>query len=84
MRPVLSATGFPVTEEIFTTTKSQVDVFERQLIRRVLAGDHEALRELVRPCEHAVFMTTKLATLLHQVWMELELRPEKYKQVRPC
>lgn len=41
-------------------TKSQVGPSEAGLIERVLRGDDEAFRELVRPCEHAVFMATKV------------------------
>ena len=33
---------------------------EAELIERVLRGDDEAFRELVRPCEHAVFMATQV------------------------
>ena len=41
-------------------TKRQGDASEAELIERVLGGDGEAFRELVRPCEHAVFMATKV------------------------
>ena len=34
-------------------TKSQVDPSEAELIQRALTGQEEALRELVRPCEHS-------------------------------
>jgi RNA polymerase sigma-70 factor (ECF subfamily) len=40
-------------------TKSQVEPLELELIQRVLGGQHEAFRELVRPCERAVFMATQ-------------------------
>jgi RNA polymerase sigma-70 factor (ECF subfamily) len=33
---------------------------EAELIERVLKGDDEAFRELVHPCEHAVFMATQV------------------------
>ncbi len=33
---------------------------EAELIERVLSGDEEAFRELVRPCEHAIFMATQV------------------------
>jgi RNA polymerase sigma-70 factor (ECF subfamily) len=41
-------------------TKRQGDASEAELIERVLRGDEEAFRELVRPCEHPVFMATKV------------------------
>src|SRR5260370_21871697 len=41
-------------------TKRQGNPSEAELIERVLRGDEEAFRELVRPCEHAVFMATKV------------------------
>jgi len=40
--------------------KRQGDPSEAELIERVLRGDEEAFRELVRPCEHAVFIATKV------------------------
>ena len=40
-------------------TKSQVDPSEAELIQRVLGGQDEAFRELMRPYEHAVFITTQ-------------------------
>ena len=40
-------------------TKRQGAASEAELIERVLSGDDEAFRELVRPCEHAVFMATQ-------------------------
>jgi RNA polymerase sigma-70 factor (ECF subfamily) len=40
-------------------TKSPIDQSEAELIQRVLRGQDEAFRELVRPYEHAVFMTTQ-------------------------
>jgi RNA polymerase sigma-70 factor, ECF subfamily len=40
--------------------KRQGDSCEAELIERVLGGDDEAFRELVRPCEHAVFMATQV------------------------
>ena len=39
-------------------TEAQGDL-EAQLIQRVLGGEGEAFRELVRPYEHAVFMATQ-------------------------
>jgi RNA polymerase sigma-70 factor, ECF subfamily len=45
---------------MLAATKSQVDSSEADLIQRVLLGQHEAFRELVRPCEHAVFMATQV------------------------
>ena len=41
-------------------TKRHGDASEAELIERVLGGDEEAFRELVRPCEHAVFMATQV------------------------
>ena len=41
-------------------TKRKGDASEAELIDRVLGGDKEAFRELVRPCEHAVFMATQV------------------------
>jgi RNA polymerase sigma-70 factor (ECF subfamily) len=40
-------------------TKRQGNPSEAELIERVLRGDEEAFRELVRPCERAVFITTQ-------------------------
>ena len=40
--------------------KRQGDASEAELIQRVLGGDAEAFRELVRPCERAVFMATQV------------------------
>ena len=40
-------------------TKSRVDPSEAELIQRVLGGQDEAFRELMRPYEHAVFITTQ-------------------------
>ena len=40
-------------------TKSQVDPSEAELIQRVLRGQDEAFRELVRPYERALLMTTQ-------------------------
>jgi len=44
---------------MLAATKSQVDPSEAELIQRVLSGQNEAFRELVRPYERAVFMTTQ-------------------------
>jgi len=40
-------------------TKRQGDASEAELIECALKGDNEAFRELVRPCERAVFMATQ-------------------------
>jgi RNA polymerase sigma-70 factor, ECF subfamily len=58
-RTALPAPSLRVGGEILAFTKSQVDPLESELIQRVLSGQHEAFRELVRPCEHAVFMATQ-------------------------
>src|ERR1700689_5423682 len=55
----LPGTSLRVGGEILAGTKSQVDPLESELIQRVLRGQHEAFRELVRPCERAVFMATQ-------------------------
>src|ERR1035438_2447129 len=59
MRTALPATSFRVGGEILPGTKSQVNPLESELIERMLRGQHEAFRELVRPCERAVFMATQ-------------------------
>ncbi len=52
--------ALPVTTpEMFTGSKSPVESAEARLIQRVLSGQEEAFRELVRPYEHAVFMTAQ-------------------------
>jgi RNA polymerase sigma-70 factor, ECF subfamily len=49
--------ALPVTTpEIFTDSKLPVETTEARLIQRVLSGQEEAFRELVRPYEHAVFV----------------------------
>lgn len=48
-----------ISREIFAGTYSQVEPAEADLIQRVLNGQEEAFRELVRPYEHALFMTTQ-------------------------
>jgi RNA polymerase sigma-70 factor, ECF subfamily len=48
-----------ISREMFAGTYSQVDPAEANLIQRVLSGQEEAFRELVRPYEHALFMTTQ-------------------------
>src|SRR5580700_10858111 len=58
-RTALPAPSLRVAGEILAGSKSQVDPIESELIQRVLRGQHVAFRELVRPCEHAVFMATK-------------------------
>src|ERR1700722_13783122 len=64
MTAVFVRTGLPGTSlrvggETLAGTKSQVELLESELIQRVLRGQHEAFRELVRPCERAVFMATQ-------------------------
>jgi len=52
--------ALPVTTpEMFTGSKSPVNSAEARLIQGVLSGQEEAFRELVRPYEHAVFMTAQ-------------------------
>ena len=58
-RTALPAPSLRVGGEILAFSKSQVDPLESELIQRVLRGQHEAFRELVRPCEHAVFMAAQ-------------------------
>lgn len=58
-RTALPAPSLRAGGEISAGSKSQVDPLESELIERVLRGQHEAFRELVRPCEHAVFMAAK-------------------------
>jgi RNA polymerase sigma-70 factor, ECF subfamily len=58
VRPALPLTT-PRTRGEMAGTKSQVDASEAELIQRVLGGEGEAFRELVRPYEHAVFMATQ-------------------------
>ena len=53
-RPSLRVDG-----ETLAGTKSQVEPLESELIQRALKGQHEAFRELVRPCERAVFKATQ-------------------------
>ncbi len=53
MRPALPVTTPRIRGEMLAGTKSQVDPSEAELIRRALSGQEEALRELVRPCEHS-------------------------------
>jgi RNA polymerase sigma-70 factor, ECF subfamily len=59
MRPALPMTTPRITGEMLPATKSQVDPSEAELIQRVLRGQDEAFRELVRPYEHALLMTTQ-------------------------
>jgi len=64
MSAVAVRTGLPrtilrVAGETLAGTKSQVEPLESELIQRALGGQHEAFRELVRPCERAVFMATQ-------------------------
>jgi RNA polymerase sigma-70 factor (ECF subfamily) len=58
LRTGLPRTSLRVGSETLAGTKSQVDPLESELIQRVLGKQHEAFRELVRPCEHSVFMAT--------------------------
>src|SRR6266478_2400689 len=59
MRPALPVTAPRIRGEMLAGTKSQVDPSEAELIQRVLRGQDEAFRELVRPYEHAVFMASQ-------------------------
>jgi len=56
---VVAPPGSSATTSV-VLTKRQGDVSQAELIERVLRGDEEAFRELVRPCEHAVFMATQV------------------------
>ena len=58
-RPAPTAATPRIRGEASTRTVARVDPSEAELIRRVLSGQHEAFRELVRPCEHAVFMAAR-------------------------
>ena len=58
MRPTLLLDTPRIREEMAAGTEAQVDL-EAQLIQRVLGGEGEAFRELVRPYEHAVFIATQ-------------------------
>ena len=55
-RPVSSR---PIQGEVSNGAVSEVEPSEADLIRRVLRGEDEAFRDLVRPYEHAVFMATR-------------------------
>jgi RNA polymerase sigma-70 factor (ECF subfamily) len=59
VRISLPGTSLRVDGETLAGTKSQVEPHESELIQRALKGQHEAFRELVRPCERAVFMATQ-------------------------
>src|ERR1700721_2775795 len=59
VRTGLPGTSLRVDGGTLAGTKSQFEPLESELIERVLRGQHEAFRELVRPCEHAVFMATQ-------------------------
>jgi RNA polymerase sigma-70 factor, ECF subfamily len=59
VRAGLPGTGLRVGGGPLAGTKPQVEPLESELIQRVLGGQHEAFRELVRPCERAVFMATQ-------------------------
>jgi RNA polymerase sigma-70 factor (ECF subfamily) len=59
VRTGLPGTSLCVDGETLAGTKSQVEPLELELIQLVLGGQHEAFRELVRPCERAVFMATQ-------------------------
>jgi RNA polymerase sigma-70 factor (ECF subfamily) len=58
MRPTLLLDTPRIREEMAAGTEAQVDL-EAQLIQRVLGGEGEAFRELVRPYERAVFVATQ-------------------------
>ena len=51
--------GSSATTSVVLTKRPEA-ASEAELIERVLKGDDEAFRELVRPCEHAVFMATQV------------------------
>ena len=59
MPQALPVTAPQTSRETFGGAKSQVESAEAVLIERVLSGQGGAFRELVRPYEHAVFMTTQ-------------------------
>jgi RNA polymerase sigma-70 factor (ECF subfamily) len=59
MRSALAVTTARIREEASAGPKAQVDPSEVELIQRVLGGEDEAFRDLVRPYEHAVFMATQ-------------------------
>ena len=59
VRTGLPGTSLRVLRRTLAGTKSRVEPLESELIQRVLGGQHEAFRELVRPCERAVFMATQ-------------------------
>ena len=59
MRTALPATSLRVGGEILAGTKSQLYPLESEPIQRVLRGQHEVFREIVRPCGRAVFMPTQ-------------------------
>lgn len=59
MPQTLSVSAAQTSREMFAGAKSQVESAEAVLIERVLSGQEEAFRELVRPYEHAVYMTTQ-------------------------
>ena len=50
--------GSSATTSVVLTKRSGA-ASDAELIQRVLAGQDEAFRELVRPCEHAVFIATQ-------------------------
>ncbi len=59
VQPALPLTTPGIGREAPPGTNSHVDPSEAELIQRVLTGQDEAFRELVRPYEHAVFMATQ-------------------------
>ncbi|MGA9390939.1 MAG: sigma-70 family RNA polymerase sigma factor [Candidatus Sulfotelmatobacter sp.] len=59
VQPALPLTTPGIGRETPPGTNSRVDRSEAELIQRVLAGQDEAFRDLVRPYEHAVFMATQ-------------------------
>lgn len=59
MLQALPVTAPQTSREMFAGAKSRAESAEAVLIECVLSGQEEAFRELVRPYEHAVFMTTQ-------------------------
>jgi hypothetical protein len=59
MWPAFPMATSRICEQMLAATKSQVDPSEAELIQRVLSGQDEAFRELVRPYEHALFVTSQ-------------------------
>ena len=59
MRLARAVSSRPIRGEMSNGAVAEVDPSEAELIRRVLRGEDEAFRELMRPYEHAVFMATR-------------------------